>query len=307
MVGYKAQIPGGLVAVNGEITALADAKISVSDRGFLFADSVFETLVAFRSVLIDPEPHFARLRQSAEKRRMTVPWSNEELRFEIDALLDQLNCLKTQIRLVISRGNGFGLGSTENLVPTKVVFALPSPSFPAFYYETGIALKTFIRKSSHGGVKQSDYSEAIVAMELAKKENFQDILWLSPNQEFVEASTANIFFVSREGDSVEIATPPLNSGALGGTTRTRLKNLLENAKIKVTERSLDINELARFDEAFLTSSVRGLIPVNQIDTHKMSTARDKSVYRQIERLHLSWLESLLGQRVSWNTGEKDDF
>ncbi len=307
MERYTRPLSAGIVSVNGQISDLSEAKISASDRGFLFADSVFETLVAFEYLVLEPLAHFSRLRASADAKLIPIPWADEDLLFEVKTLIEQLGAAKTQIRLVVTGGEGFGLAPATKVQPSKMIYALPATHFPESVYLEGLALKTVQRTRSHSGVKHSDYSEAIVAIKKVKKADFDEILWLNQNSEFIEAATANIFFISREGDSVEIATPPLTQGALAGTVRSRIIRLLEAAKIRVTERPLELSELARFDEAFLTSSVRGLVPVKKIDSHKLSSARDKSVFRKIESLHLTWLESLLGKRVEWNTGKPSAF
>ena len=89
---------------------------------------------------------------------------------------------------------------------------------------------------------------------------------------------------------------PLQGVGIPGVVR----RLLTEAKIPVTEQVIYADELARFDEAFLCSTVRGLVPLNRIDQHRMSTPRASSVFRHIERLFLTWVESQLGFRVDWN-------
>ena len=72
-----------LININGVITPLEDAKISATDRGFLFADNIFETLVAFDGKILNLKKHLERLRISAENMQIPIPWSDEELEFEL--------------------------------------------------------------------------------------------------------------------------------------------------------------------------------------------------------------------------------
>jgi branched-chain amino acid aminotransferase len=106
-----------------------------------------------------------------------------------------------------------------------------------------------------------------------------DLLWCQPSGEILEASTANISFIGREGDALPILTPPPASGILQGITRTRILTLLKDAKIYAQEMILTIDELPRFDEASLTSKLRWLIPISQIASHPLHTARPKSALR----------------------------
>ena len=79
--------------------------------------------------------------------------------------------------------------------------------------------------------------------------------------------------------------------------------LMQNAGIPVQEQTIFVDELPRFDEAFVCSTVRGLVPVSAIDKHKLHTARSGSVFRHIERLYMTWVETQLGYRVDWATGQ----
>jgi branched-subunit amino acid aminotransferase/4-amino-4-deoxychorismate lyase len=125
----------------------------------------------------------------------------------------------------------------------------------------------------------------------AKKGGFDDVLWVNGDGEVAEATWANIFLIGRTGDLVEIATPALASGLLAGIVRRRIAELLNTAKIPVTERVVTIDELPRFDEAFVTSSIRGLVPVLQIDRHRLQTLRPNAVFHHIARLYQTWLST----------------
>lgn len=296
----------GLVSVNGRITSLAEACIPADDRGFLFGDNVFEVIVAFGTKTLDLDAHLSRLESSADMHDISIPWSRAELRFEIESLLEQSRLPKAYIRLVVTRGCGFGLATSSDLVPNKFIYCLPAKQEKNSLLTDGIKLKRKTSGFTHRGAqaKTGNYIQSISALKQAHQENFDDILWTNSEGEFTEASTSNVFFIGRTGDLVEIATPPSTSGLLLGITRSRIIQLLESAKIPVTERVINWEELARFDEAFLCSTVRGLIPVASIDRHRLHSARSQSVFRHIERLYSTWVETELGYRVNWNTGEK---
>src|SRR5690606_30973975 len=98
-----------LISVNGEIQPAEKAKVSALDRGFLFGDNIFETLVGFHGRILDVSPHLARLRQSAEDLLIDIPWSDEALQFEMESLAAEVAEPKIFIRLVVTRGEGLGL------------------------------------------------------------------------------------------------------------------------------------------------------------------------------------------------------
>ena len=119
------------------------------------------------------------------------------------------------------------------------------------------------------------------------------MLWVNGDNEITEATWSNIFLIGRTGDLVEIATPPASSGILEGITRQRVIELLEKAKIPVTVRIITEDEIPRFDEAFLTSSIRGVVPLNQIGSHRLHTLRPNAVFHHIARLYQTWLSTQL--------------
>lgn len=295
-----------LVSVNGKIASPEDSVISVLDRGFLFGDNVFEVFVAFGDKVLDLKPHLRRLRQSAEMHRMEIPWSDEELSFEINTLVSQCASKKKYVRLVITRGNGIGLGIPENPSLNRVIYCLPAQIEKQANIESGVSLArrqaNFIERGA--GAKTGNYIRSITALEKARNEGFDDVLWSNSDQEITEATTSNIFLIGREGDLVEIATPPATSGLLLGITRSRIIELLNNAKIHVTERVISTEEIPRFDEGFLCSTVRGLIPIKGIDKHRLHTCRKNSVFQHIQRLYNTWVATEIGYRVDWNTGDK---
>ncbi len=295
----------GLISINGEITPSHLAKISPLDRGFLFSDNVFEVIVAFGNYILDFEPHLARLRRSAALIELEIPWKNEELRFELQALVDQLGAAKTYLRLVVTRGNGIGLDFPSPFAPSRMLYAFAAAPLKDSVYSSGIALlPTKNHKNEKAAeIKTGNYLFSILALEKAKKLGFDDVLFYSSNGEVQEASTANIFFLGRDQEGVEIVTPPLKSGLLRGITRDRIIDKLADAGIRVEERIIHEDELPRFDEAFLCSTVKGLVPVSRIGEQRFYTTRNESLFKLVEGYFLKGLYEEIGRKVSWNTGK----
>lgn len=293
-----------IVSVNGTVTAPEAAHVPALDRGVLYGDSVFETLVAFDDTPLDMTRHFARLRRSAAELAFEIPWSDAELAFELSTLCAMVDGTKKSIRLVVTRGDGMGLVIPPNTRPNRVIYVDAAPAQPAALYRDGIALKVRRLPFTERGFspKTPNYARSIVALREARRDGFDDVLWTNSEGEFTESTTSNIFFIGRQGDAVEIATPAVLSGLLPGITRALLLELLEEARIAASEKVLFTEELPRFDEAFVCSTVRGLVPVHRVDSHRLHTARDNSVYRQIERLFMARLTRELGRAVDWNTG-----
>lgn len=293
----------GFVSINGVVFPLASAKIPVLDRGFLFGDGVFEVLAAFDGKVIALEAHLERLRESAKCIGIKLPWSQRELVEEISQLCRLKKYPKTYVRVVITRGDGLGLNS-PSAVPRRVIYVLPAPVFSNDIYKIGLTLKTKQSPITLRGphVKALSYLHSIVALEEVKENCFDDVLWLNHFGEITEASTSNVFFIGRNGEESFVETPAAESGLLVGITRKKVIDLLEKSNVSCCELVLEANELARFDEAFLSSSVRGLVPIRSINDKVFASTREKSVFNRIRGIFHADIESQVGHRLDWNTG-----
>ena len=295
----------GIIVVNGEFQNPERASIPALDRGFLFGDNVFEVLVAFRGKVLDTHKHIRRLRNSAELLSLPIPWSDEELAFELQSVAEQINFPKSYLRVVVTRGAGTGLDIPEAMEPHKIIYGFPAKPVDNELYEQGMNFQMRQLPHTERGpmAKTGNYLRSILALKKAKAEGFHDVIWSNSEGEITEATTANIFFIGRQGDLVEVVTPSVQSGLLKGITRQTVIDLLGQGGIPVEEVIVDENELARFDEAFVCSTVRGLVPVNKINSHQFYTLRKESVWHHINRLYQSWVAHEVGYEVDWNSGK----
>ncbi len=293
-----------LVSVNGKIGTLQDSYLPITDRGFLYGEAISEVVVGFKDTILSFDQHYERLQKSAHHMGINLKFSQQELEFEVKTLGEQLpkDVIKKSYRILITSGNGFGLDKAP-AKPNKIIFAIPAPIAPAELYTQGISLQVQkLGTKSKVESKSTNYGQRTAASRKAKEAGFGDVLFVNSEDEFTEATAANIFFVRRHGEAIEICTPPIDSGILPGITRQNILDLCKKSGIIVHQKEIYQDLLASFDEAFLCSTVRGMIPVNKIDKHILHTARPQSTFQQIKRLYMAWVESKVGERLDWNTG-----
>jgi branched-subunit amino acid aminotransferase/4-amino-4-deoxychorismate lyase len=215
---------------------------------------------------------------------MPKPPAAELVKFEIDSLIQTLKTPElSRVRVILFRDKTGG--------QHRIVTAAQEMSDTSESVKNGIKIKPVIDKSWPRGslLKTGQIAARGGDLGAAKAAGFDDVLWINGDGEIAETTWANIFLIGRTGDLVEIATPPESSGILSGITRARITELLYNAKIPVTERVITEDEIPRFDEAFVTSSVRGLVPVVAIGGHRLHTMRGQAVFHHIARLYNTWL------------------
>jgi branched-subunit amino acid aminotransferase/4-amino-4-deoxychorismate lyase len=273
-----------------------------NERGFLFGLRVMTTMRVSRGFVIDGKRHLERLLKHAEAFGFSPCPRFETLAFELQGALDVSKIASGVCRVFLQAGPGAMTSPLGEPLRWVQVQSSPPPSVQDSDQGLNLSLNLSlyqrqltpdsnqnVRVSSHvtADLKSGNYFDA-VALAHRQKNSSAEILWLNTEREVLESSTGNIFFVGREGDLVEIATPRLEQGILAGVTRRRIMELLLRSKIPVTERTIDAAEIPRFDEAFVTSSLSGLRPVAQIGQHRLATLRPSSSTRHFMRLYETW-------------------
>lgn len=297
------QSPAGAVGLlDGR--PLAEAGVSVFDRGFLYGDGVFEVLRAYRGQPWRLEEHLGRLALAARRVGISVPISNARWIAEVHAVLgERPTDADSVLRLALTRGAGPpGIDPSTASVPTRLTLATALPTLAPELYRRGLrtALTTVDRATpragmlSLAGMKSSNYQLHILALRDARGRGFDDALLLSSDGALIEATGANVFVVS-DG---RLRTPSLESGPLDGITRAELLSIARESGVPVTCERLAAVDLWTADEVFLTSSVREIVPVVQVDEHEVGDARPGPLTR---RLHAAYRARtpLAGAALPW--------
>ncbi len=277
-----------VLLLNGRDINIQDCP-SFLDESFFQGIRAITTMLAQGHAVVDFSRHIERLlSHAAELLACELP-SAQLLEFEVQSTLERLaERGLSRVRVMLFQN---GSGSINRVID---VISLEGDALLAGQTESGVRLLSYTDRAwmrgSHvkTGILGPHREKEIIR---ARTMGFDDVLWVNSDGEITEATWANIFLIGRTGDLVEIATPPSASGLLLGLVRRRICELLYTAKIPVTERVVTIDELPRFDEAFVTSSIRGLVPVSQIDKHRLQTTRPNAVFHHIFRLYQTWLST----------------
>jgi len=257
--------------VNGAIVAAGDPVLTAFDRGFQLGDGIFETLRARGGRPTELAEHLARLRRSALGLAIPLPDDVDAVVARaIEELLDAETLGGTDgdasVRITVSRGPFFGRGllpPDEHPAPTIVVQAWPVPPTPASHLEVGLHLvASGVRRdpeSPLSALKTTSRADYVYARLEARRAGADDAVFLTIDGHLSEGTTANIFLVRRG----ELATPSLDCAILPGTTRSWLLTWGRRVGLRPVEGRLRPTDLAEADEAFLSSSVAGILPVTR--------------------------------------------
>ncbi|WP_322877050.1 aminotransferase class IV [Pseudocalidococcus azoricus] len=258
---------GMLINLDGEIST--DATISVLDRGFLYGDSVYEVVRTFQGKPFGLVEHLARLRQSATYLYLNLPWPDEYLIQEVNRTLAVAGPGEYYIRIVVTRGADprIGLLPQPETKP-RLLIALqaidPEPKLSAAGLKVTIPPRQRVSlKALDPAAKTGNYLNNILALLEAQASGCDDAILLNPEGAMTEATTSNLWIV-RKGI---VETPTKESGILHGITRQFLLDILHEQGIPHQESELFPVDLVTSDEAFLSSSVRLLMPIAQVDDY----------------------------------------
>lgn len=273
-----------LVAIDGQL--VERPTISVFDRGFLYGDSVFETTRSYGGAPFRLPEHLARLAWSANKLGFELPCTVADLVGEVGALLRVAQGRRAGewvLRLMVTRGEGpFGLDPSGAHDPRRILFMQPLRPLDARLYRDGVAVvsvSTFRPSDAARGAKVGNYLESILALKEAKQGGAHEALILSYDGCVVEGTTSNVFAL-RDG---KLVTPPTTETLLPGITRALAMEAAHSLGVEVDERRMTPEDIASADEAFITSTIRELVPVVAIDGRAIADGTVGPTTRELHR------------------------
>ena len=275
-----------IVYVNGEYVPEEDAKVSIFDRGFLFADGVYEVTSVLDGKLVDFGGHAKRLERSLSELQMPVPMSTEEL-LEVHRELLRLNDVtEGMIYLQITRGSD---GDRDFVFPdpTKV-----APSVVLFTQSKGIAdspaAKTGIKVISIDDIRWGRRDIKTVQLlypsmgKMMAKAAGADDAWMVEDGMVTEGTSNNAYIVKGN----KIITRHLGHEILHGITRAAVLRFAKEAQLQIEERSFSIDEAKEADEAFITSASAFVMPVVEIDGVTVGEGVPGPVSRRLREIYL---------------------
>ncbi|PRD42310.1 D-amino acid aminotransferase [Phyllobacterium phragmitis] len=252
-----------IVYLNGEWLAESEAKVSIFDRGFLFADAIYEVTAVIGGKLIDYPGHAARLKRSLAELRMTCPLDADSLLDVHRQIVARNNLDEGLIYMQISRGPADrDFAFPANPTPTITLFTQEKGILSSPKLETGISVITmpdlrWVRRD----IKTVQLLYPSIAKTEAMHRNADDA-WLVEDGFVTEASSANAHIVTTEG---KLVTRSLSTAILHGITRASILDLARGAGVPAEERAFTPQEAKNAAEAFITSATSFVMPVTRID------------------------------------------
>lgn len=282
---------GRIVYVNGDYLPEDQAKVSVFDRGFLFADGVYEVTAVVNGKLFDYGPHMERLERSLGEIEMAWPCTKDQLRAMHEELIRRNALNEGWIYMQVTRGAAdrefkFPKDAKSSLVAfTQTGKLVDNPNAPA-----GVKVVTLpdIRWA-----RRDIKSVMLLAPVLGKQEAYERGAfegWMMEDGFITEGTSSNAYIVK---DNVVI-TRGLSNTILAGCTRRALFKLAAEHGVKIEERKFTPDEAYAADEAFLTSASNFVLPITEIDGHRVGGGQPGPVSRKLRELFLQEVAAVTG-------------
>lgn len=280
------------ININGTITTPEEARVSVLDHGFLFGDSVYETLRTYGGKPFLFSKHWARLQHSANAIHLGLLWDKERTRAEILRTLKEANNpQESRIRLVVTRGIGDLSPDTDACItPTGVLIVSPLVEQALEVYEKGVEVivSSFHRNLQFADVKTGNLIRQVLAFREAKAAGAFEAILLTPEGMISDGITSNIYLI----EGRKLLTPSNDAGIVEGITRGVVLDLARAAGLEVVEGLLRADAIASAEEMFLTSSTREVVPIVRVNRNPIGNGKPGAVtlallkaYRQaVDRL-----------------------
>ena len=257
------------VILNGKFVEEKKAVIPVVDHGFLYGDAVYETMRTKDGELWMFNEHIRRLNASAKAIGIGIRFRELQIREQIYELIKKNKLREARVRVTLSRGsNGFNFGSAKS--PTLLIQASKIKFPPRHLYEHGVSVVTFDIQRPMPKVKSTSMLSTVMAYKYAQKKRAYEALLVDDRGRITEGSISNVFFI-RKG---KIFTPKKN--LLEGTVRNFI---IKKAKVKQT--TIKKRDLPKMDEAFITSTIKGILPVTRINGRKVGDGEVGSVTKAL--------------------------
>ncbi|TDK38709.1 D-amino-acid transaminase [Rhizobium deserti] len=268
--------------VNGQYVAHSEAAVHVEDRGFQFADGVYEVCEVRQGQIIDLTRHLTRLDRSLSELKIASSMSRTALTLVVREVLRRNRVKNGIFYMQVTRGAArrdhfFPAADTP---PTLVITAKSTdPSLMAKKYASGISVITVPENRwDRVDIKTVGLLPNVLAKQQARDAGAQDAIFVDRNGIVMEGASSNVWIVAADGTLV---TRPAEHGILRGVTRTTLLDVTEILNFKVEEREFQMDELLAAREVFFTSATGSCVPIVAVDGKPIANGHPGTVSSSI--------------------------
>ena len=264
--------------VNGAFVPEAEATVSIFDRGFLFADGVYEVIALVDGKFVDDGPHLDRLDRSLGEIQLASPMSRDELHTMLVDLASRNAVTEGLVYMQVTRGaaeRDFAFPAVVKQTIIAYARALPVIAHPrALAGATAITVPD--QRWARRDIKSIALLPQVLAKQAARAADAFEALMVEDDH-LTEGGAATLFMVSGGA----LVTHALGTDVLPGITRERVFRLAATRQIAIIERSISTSELVKADELFITAATAFVMPIVKVDGTSIGTGTPGAITMQL--------------------------
>ena len=284
------------ININGELFRRNEAKISVFDSGFLLGDGVWEGIRLHKSTLVFIEEHLDRLFASAKGISLDITLSRQDIIDELNKILIKNNMNDDiHIRLIISRGNKITpyQNPNANVGPINFVIIPEHKKTDPNIYIKGIQIGRVPNIRPNERILNPHYNtlsklNCILASIEANKLGYDEGIMNDINGNISTCNSTNLFFIKNKQVITSTGQYCLNC-----VTRGKVIELCNENNIQCNETNFTFEDIKNCDEAFVTGTFAGVVPVAQLEGKKLNTINSSSMVNKIRELYNQKIEDYI--------------
>ena len=285
------------ININGELFHRNEAKISVFDSGFLLGDGVWEGIRLHKSKLVFIKDHIDRLFASAKGISLKIPYSKQEIIHQINKVLDKNKMNDNiHIRLVVSRGDKITpyQNPNANVGPINLVIIPEYKETDPSTYIKGVHIGRVPNVRPNDSILSPHYNtlsklNCILASIEANKLGYDEGIMNDMNGNISTCNSTNLFFI--KNDRVLTST---GEYCLNGITRGKAILVCNQNNIPCSETDFTFEDINNCNEAFVTGTFAGIIPVSQLEGRKLESTNSESLVNKIRMLYNQEIHDYIG-------------
>jgi len=285
------------ININGELFHRSEAKISVFDSGFLLGDGVWEGIRLHKKTLVFIEEHIDRLFASAQGISLDIPLSRQEIIDELNKVLIKNNMHDNiHIRLIVSRGDKITpyQNPNANVGPINFVIIPEHKKANPETYTKGLTIGRVPNVRPNESILSPHYNtlsklNCILASIEANKHGYDEGIMNDINGNISTCNSTNLFFIQ---DNTVITST--GEYCLNGITREKTIRLCHENNIQCNEINFTFEDVRNCDEAFVTGTFAGIIPVAKLENKELKSTNPSSIVNKLRKLYNKKIEEYIG-------------
>ena len=285
----KEIFPQGHAWIDGNFVALAKAKISILDWGFLRSDATYDVVHVWKGRFFRLDNHIDRFFESTRKLRMPCKMDRDELKKILAGCVEKAKLENAYVEMIQTRGISTNfVRDPRQATPRIIAFAVPFGwILKQEDFEKGLnVLLTDIKRippsSVDPTIKNYHWMDLVTGMLNAYEKGNDTAILVDENNNITEGPGFNLFCVDEEG----VFTP--DHGVLEGITRQTVFDLAKELNIPISKKPISIEQIKNAKELFATSTAGGIMPITKINGQKINNGMTGSITREIYQLY--WLK-----------------